>query len=217
MLANLGLDPSANLRLDPESLGLTNPRELEVARVIAEETEAQRITVRASYPPTATQDSFFGPMTYDYAGTLPWQDLLTGGVSCVMACTDRLKIPPSVVVQFALAKCRPSNFMGLMWMAEYLKNLDDGLTNELATGIENKHLQATKNFFAGAIKGGKKSGETRRAKSEIPPRKELLKVRAQLVASHKATLPNVATKMAEMYGCTPTHIRRLLKDNGEET
>jgi hypothetical protein len=217
MSVNLGLVPGKTASLDTESLGLVEARDIEIARVIAEETERQRATIRLSMPPTEVPSLLMGSVVYDYAASIPWEDLLAGGVSCVLACSERLRIPASEILHFAKDKCRPGNFLALFWMSEYLRDLGNHLPQQATDDLDARAVLALKRVKEGAIEGGRKSGQMRRQKSTVPSREQLLLLRAQLIASGRWKEHQTAAKLAKDFDCSPAHIRRLLKNNSAGT
>jgi hypothetical protein len=63
---------------------------------------------------------------------------------------------------------------------------------------------------AGAIKGGKQSGKTRRAGAKVPSPSRLRVLRDEMIAMGTSKR-NVAGKLATRFGCTSDHIRKVLE------
>lgn len=66
------------------------------------------------------------------------------------------------------------------------------------------------NMRAGASKGGKQSGKTRRARAKVPPPTKLRALKGELIAMGTSER-YVAGKLATRFGCTADHIRKVLE------
>lgn len=131
-------------KLDPDSLGLEG-RELEIARVIAEETEAHRAFEKGQIPPEAEARRVVPSLgllggyseTSDaderrtYLDSLPWDELFTRGLVHSL-CAQRTGLGHVAVAGFALDKCRPRNVSAFFWYAQWIARALDSHTKEEA-------------------------------------------------------------------------------------
>lgn len=109
-------------RLEVAALGLEG-RDLEIATVIAEETEAERLRQLAALPPSR------GPSIGLLGGAdaaqiqveqTSWDEWLIRGASVQGTCCDRLNIGVLDLVQFALDRLAPRNWLALFWYRNWL-------------------------------------------------------------------------------------------------
>lgn len=111
-------------RLDVATLGLEG-QELEIARVIAEETENQRellrqaIDVAPEAANLARAENLIG-IKYHFADTAPWDELLLDGIA-VFNCAARVGVPPIEVLRVATDKCNPRSWRALFWFEQWLR------------------------------------------------------------------------------------------------
>lgn len=131
-----GTDPP-NPKLDVDALGLEG-RDLEIATIIAEETEAQREREFAELPPLSEQElDTLIPQQYASLLTKPepitvrqarrsgvdealWDDLLLRGRTHTRA-AERANVGHAALIEFVLAKCHPSNWSAMFWYGAWIK------------------------------------------------------------------------------------------------
>lgn len=212
MSSNLGLGWTPR-ELEIAALGLSDPREIELARFIAKETETQREAVRQEYPPS--DNAGLMGLPYDHAATLFWDELLASNVSIVLRGAERFDIAPVEVARFAREKCRPNSSLALFWVEQFLAVLDEKLTLGLAMELDSKAVQAS-GLRAHARKGGIKSGETRRKSAQTPPFEVLDAERKRLIAENRTPERSIIGKIASKFPqVSSRQIRRALNSGGK--
>lgn len=203
-------------RLDSASLGLTDESEAGIARIIEEETEAQRAIERLKYPePPNRLTGLLAVGSFSYADSLRWDVLLTMG-QCALRCAKRAGLEVGALLEFALNRCRPQEPWALFWFAAALSAMKDSAIAELQAAAASKAAMEAKllhqRIREGAKVGGVKSAQTRRKNQFTPPGNVLRDERDALIA--RGTEPRaVASVLAKRYGVTPAAIRAAYKRN----
>jgi hypothetical protein len=129
-----GWNPSP--KLDVASLWLEGS-DLEIAQVIAEETEAEREIEFAALPPMSEKEAatvlppppyLLWPPPPKTAGetrreaidSIPWDALLRRG-GAHSRCVDRTGLGHAALIEFAIDKCKPSNWEALFWYRQWVR------------------------------------------------------------------------------------------------
>lgn len=118
-------------KLDVLSLGLEG-RDLEIATIVAEETEAERSRRRDLTPAVNVTLNLLGDALWHYADSLPWDELLT---TVVDVCAERARLKPSEVVDFASQHCNPINRTALFWFGAFRQMAEIPASNLDATAV----------------------------------------------------------------------------------
>lgn len=205
------------------SLGLSDPREIQIATIIAEETEIERDRQREKDGSTLdktkqpTPNRLVGLLypegyTFSYADSLKWEELLTFG-QCVFECAKRAHLSVHEILEFVDSKCRPDGWL-VFWYRQYLRVAHEHATAELTLSIRAKQLedaeQVKRRIKAGASLGGLKSAQTRRRNSTVPDPDTLNAERQRIIGTGIAGR-NVVGVLAKKYGVTPGTIRNAFK------
>lgn len=144
-------------RLNADGLGLEGA-ELSLAKVIAEETEAQREREFAELPVLDVAElnreitrGFLLQSTWTVQEArrseidgIPWDDLLTRG-KCHLQAAQRARVTPSELVKFALAKCAPTNWLALFWYSQWFREIvesEDAPSVQASLKMEQLKLSA---------------------------------------------------------------------------
>lgn len=159
-------------RLDVAALGLEG-RELEIAQIIAEETEAQRATELAQLPPPdpgeeAKNGLLRGALTAEGwrredINAKPWEALLLLG-DVHARCVQRSGLRLVEVIDFAMDKCRPSDVGALFWYGRWLEQLLCTVPFETALSMADEARKDARQS-SGAAGRNKRWGPYRDAKS----------------------------------------------------
>jgi hypothetical protein len=142
------LDWNRSPKLDVGALALEG-RELEIAQIIAEETEAQREIERGELPPaTPEQLAAIVPGSgllnlqeteaerrRRQIDSLTWDALLLRGGAHTRS-AQRAAMELSAVISFAMDKCRPTNMDALFWYRQWVKEaLSDKVPRETLNAV----------------------------------------------------------------------------------
>jgi hypothetical protein len=204
-------------------LGLTDPREIEVATIIAEETEAERERRRAAEvehsegrPKAIVPASLLDPdmFAYSYVDTLRWEELLTLG-GCVFNCARRAGMTPEQILSFADGTCEAPGWL-LFWFGQCLQALNVKASSDAEWALKARLYEATeavqRRIQEGARNGGKKSAATRRKQARVPPAEVLRSDRERLLSQGVAER-NITGLLAKKYNVTAGAIRLGFKRN----
>lgn len=219
------------IRLNPDALGLDG-QDLAIARIIAEETEAQREREIAAQPPLTPEEAAIvveaqglllgpprtrGELRASAMDLVPWDSLLRQGEAHSRAAA-RAELGHVELIEFAIAKCHPTNWEALFWYQQWVKqavqltvpwHVAKALVNEAheeAAQAKSAHERS----IVGGSKGGRKSAETRRRQAKVPDAETLENERARHVALGTEER-YIAGKLAKKYGVTPTAIREKMR------
>lgn len=196
---------AANLEVG--ALGLNKPNEIELATIIAEETECERELERehradqlSELPEDARRDAGL----ISYVDRLGWEVLLTFR-DCVVRCADRAGVTPVEVLQFALNKCHPWEPWSLFWYFRFLASVEEQGGDSRAAAAEAE--LAYRKMREGGQRGGRKSAETRQKNARIPADAAFVAARRQLL---EAGMPEsqIATVLAKRWNVTPGAVRK---------
>lgn len=152
------------------------PEDQETARVIDEETEAERQARLAALPPLSPDDAtalqttaLLGPpMTADESRRsaierTPWDELLRDG-AVHFRCAVRSSLSHTQIIDFALQKCSPANWDALYWYRAWVAQV--GAELQTREAIEDRlrveHAAIAK---AQRTRIASKGGEGKRNKS----------------------------------------------------
>jgi hypothetical protein len=212
----------ADVHLNVDALGLTDASEIQVAQIIAEETEIQRESEYERHPvPQGTRratnklSELLAPteICVSYADTLSWDVLLTLG-GCARRCASRANLTTADLISFAESKCKPANLWVLFWYEQWIRTLTDQVGAEQRAEVQAKALEQAQSvrerILEGASLGGRKSAETRRLNARTPSKRELTAARERLISAGWAPR-NVNSELARQYHVTPGAIRMALK------
>jgi hypothetical protein len=230
-------DWNRSTKLDVAALGLEG-RELEIAQILAQETEAEREAEFAALPEISSDEAAAiippGPFLLvppspktvaqvrrESIDAIAWDALLRRG-GAHSRCAVRTGLDLVEVIEFAIDKCQPSNWEALFWYQQWAREaLREMVPREAVELIAKKHKEESAAAAAyarskqGASAGGKKSSEVRRLKSKLPSPEVLQGDRERLLADRTAPR-EVAGKLARKYGVTPTTVRAKLAEIDKE-
>lgn len=209
-------------RLEIARLALTEARDMEIATIIAEETERERERVRAEFPDKGVRHKNEKPalgllgnalahIHYSYADSMTWDALLMRS-TCGSAAAKRAGISRLQLIQFALDKCQPADFNGLFWFGEWLKTQGEVMNLEIQNALQARLAEKFRASQAGAIKGGRKSAEARRQKPPV-----ITFTNANLLAEYDRLLragkeqKDIAGIIAESHGWKVDSVRKRLR------
>jgi hypothetical protein len=175
-------------RLDAPALGLKG-RELQIATIIAEETEAQREEERRALPPASPEElsalvptaSLLEPAQTEQErrqgqiDSMTWDALLIRGLAHAR-CAKRSGMELTAVIDFAIDRCNPNNWEVLFWYRQWLDQLQRSVPHEMAEAIADAARQEARRASG---KGGRNTrwAPYRDAKSHTQREWEIQKTR----------------------------------------
>jgi hypothetical protein len=107
-----------DLKLDPNSISSKVKEDIALAKIIADETEAERNKRRGSKRDFEMQRSLLGE-TCRYVDTLHW-DHFIDEEAVYLRCAIKAKLPAYEIIKFVCEKCAPNNARAMMWLWFYL-------------------------------------------------------------------------------------------------
>ncbi len=115
------MNDDAEIRLDPESVLILAPGDLELARILAEETDRER-RLRQAVAFAAPQQS---EHTLEDLNSMSWDEFLILDGECFIRCCARSELPAETILQFAEAQCEPANRLAVRYFRLFVRALSD--------------------------------------------------------------------------------------------
>lgn len=183
-------------KLNVDDLALETKNEKMLARIVAEETEAERNSQRDTFrdfdlAPSGLLELLGGqPKRRRYVDTLPWEYFFANE-EIIQKCAGRANMPAHEVASFVSKKCRPENWLAMHYFWAYLAQRHFGLA---ASKIETERLQ--QEHVLSLAEAGKSALRERAKKSADVAHEKNRKAKADVFSWCKA---NYTAKKAQGY------------------